>query len=201
MLFPCPWVQIDDQSVDFLDGLRETSHHVLWCHLQFVDEAVDLVDEENRLHFFFQRLTNHGFGLRHGAFNGTGQNETTVNGSHGTGDVATKVNVSRSVDEVDEVIRSFNGVDHRSRGGVDGDTTSRFLLVEVKNASCTCKLVGHHSGTGDEVVREGGLAVVNVSSDAEIPNLRQNVHDFCGFLDVVFFASHGGHRVLVTCAH
>ena len=42
--------------------------------------------------------------------------------------------------------------------------------------------------------------MVNVSSDAQVPDLRENVHDFCGLLDVVFFASHGNHRVLVASA-
>ena len=40
--------------------------------------------------------------------------------------------------------------------------------------------------------------MVNVSSNAQVPDLRKNVHDFCGLLDVVFFASHGYHRVLVA---
>ena len=40
--------------------------------------------------------------------------------------------------------------------------------------------------------------MVNVSSDAQVPDLRKNVHDFCSLLDVVFFASHGNHRVLVA---
>ena len=40
--------------------------------------------------------------------------------------------------------------------------------------------------------------MVDVSSDAQVPDLRKNVHDFCGLFDVVFFASHGYHRVLVA---
>ena len=143
-------------------------------------------------------MANHGFGLRHGALNRTGEDETTVDSTHGTGDVATEVNVAWGIDEVDEVVRAFHGVDHGSRSSVDGDTTGRFLLVEVQHTGCTSEFVGHHSGTSDEVVRERGLAVVNVSSDAQVPDLRKNVHDFCGLLDVVFFASHGYHRVLVT---
>ena len=45
-----------DQLVDLLDGLRKASHHVFGRDLQFVDEAVDLVDEKNRLHLLFQTL-------------------------------------------------------------------------------------------------------------------------------------------------
>ena len=72
------------------------------------------------------------------------------------------------------------------------------MFVKVQHTGCTSEFVGHHAGTSDEVVRERGLAVVNVSSDAQVPDLRKNVHDFCGLLDVVFFASHGNHRVLVA---
>ena len=141
-----------DEFVDLLDGLCETSHHVFGRDLQLVDEAVHLVDEQHRLHLLLQSLANHRFGLWHWPFNRTSKNETTVNSTHGTCDVATKVNVTWRVDEVDEVVRAFHGVDHRGGGSVDGDSTSGFLLVKVEHTCCTSEFVGHHSSTCDEVV-------------------------------------------------
>ena len=41
--------------------------------------------------------------------------------------------------------------------------------------------------------------MVNVRSNAQVTDLGENVHDFGCLLDVVFFASHGYHRVLVFC--
>ena len=167
--------------------------------MEFVDEAVDLVDEQNGLHLLLERLANNRFGLRHGAFNGACKNKTSVDGAHCTGYVATEVDVTGRIDEVDEEVRALNGVHHRGGRCVDGDTTSRFLLVKVQNTCCSSKFVGHHSGPCDEVVRKRGLAVVDVSGNAQVSDLGENVHDFGCLLDVVFFASHGYHRVLVFC--
>ena len=105
------------------------------------------------------------------------------------------------VNEIDEVVRSFHGVNHRSRSRVDGDSTSGFLLVKVQHTGCTSEFVGHHARTCDQVVRERGLTVVNVRCNTQVPDLWKNVHDFCCLLDVVFFASHGYHRVLVDSSH
>ena len=189
--------ELADELVDLLDGLLEARHHVLRGHLKFVDETVDLVDEQHRLDLLLEGLAHHGLGLRHGAFDRTGEDETAVNRTHGTGHVATEVDVAGGVDEVDQEIVAFVGVHHRSAGGVDGDATSGFLLVEVEHAGRTGKVGGHHAGTGDEVVRQRGLSVVDVSSDAEVADLWEIVHDLCGLLDVVFLTSHSDHLAVI----
>ena len=186
-----------DQSVDLFDGLRESCHHVFGGDLKFVDETIHLVDEQNRLDLLFEGLANHCFCLGHGSFNRTSKNEAAVNSTHGTCDVATKVDVAWRIDEVDQVVCSLDSVDHGSGCCVDGDATSGLLFVEVQNTCGASQFVGHHSCACDEVVGKRGLTVVNVSSDAQVPDLRKNVHNFCCLLDVVFFASHGYHRVLV----
>ena len=182
-----------DQFVDLGNGFLESVHHVFRGNLKFVDESVDLVDEENRLHLLLECLTDNSLSLRHWAFNSTSKNETTVNSTHSTSNVATKVDVTRCVDEIDEVICSFNGVNHGSGCSVDGNSTSRFLLVKVENTGSTSQIAGHHSCSSNQVVRECRLSVINVRSNAQISNLWKNVHNFCSLFDVVFFSSHGIH--------
>ena len=189
--------ELADELVDLLDGLLEARHHVLRGHLKFVDEAVDLVDEEHRLDFLLQGLSHHGLGLRHGTFHRAGEDETAVNRTHGTGHVTTEVDVAGRVDEVDQEIVALVGVHHRCTGGVDGDATSRLLLVEVEHAGRAGKVGGHHTGTGDEVVRQRGLPVVDVSGDAEVADLWEIMHDLCGLLDVVFLTSHSDHLAVI----
>ena len=80
--------------------------------MQLVDESVDLVDEENRLHLLLEGLADNGFCLWHGSLNRTGEDETTVNSTHGASHVTAKVNVTWRVNEVDEEVRTLNGVNH-----------------------------------------------------------------------------------------
>ena len=101
-----------DESVDLGDCLFKSLEHVFRCNLQFIDESIDFVDEENRLYFLLQCLANNSFSLGHWAFNSTSQNETSVNSTHGTSYVSTEVNVTWCVDEVDEEICSINSVYH-----------------------------------------------------------------------------------------
>ena len=104
--------KLSDESVHFLDGFSKTGHHVFGSNLQFVNQTVDLVNEKNRLHLFFERLTNNRLRLGHWSFNCTSENKTSIDCTHGTSNVSTEVNVTGCINEVDEVVRSFNSVNH-----------------------------------------------------------------------------------------
>ena len=106
------WSELLDELVDLGNGLLESVHHVLWSDLQLVDESVDFVDEKNRLHLLLECLANNRLSLRHRSFDSTSENETTVDGTHSTSNVAAEVNVTWCVDEVDEVVCVVNSVNH-----------------------------------------------------------------------------------------
>ena len=133
--------ELSNEFVDLDNGLFKSFEHVLWCDLQFVDEAVHFVDEENGLHLLLQCLADNRFGLRHGPFNGTGQDETSVNSTHGTSNVPTEVDVTGCVDQIDQVICPFHGVNHGCRGSVDGDAPSGFLFVKIQDACSASEFV------------------------------------------------------------
>ena len=141
-----------DKTVDLFDGLSKSSHHVFRSYLQLIDETVNLVDEKNWLYLLFQCLTNDGFSLRHWAFDCTCKDETSVNSTHSTCYVATEVNVTGCVDEINQVVGTINAVNHRCGCCIDGNTTSGFLLIEIENTSCACKVTGHHACSRNEVV-------------------------------------------------
>ena len=101
-----------DQFVDLGDGFLKPVHHVLGCYLQLVNQSIDLVNEKNRLDLLLECLTDNSLSLRHWSFNSTSENETTVNSTHSTSNVATKVNVTWCVDEVDQVVYFINSVYH-----------------------------------------------------------------------------------------
>ena len=90
-----------DELVDLVDNLAETDLHLHLIDFQLIDEPVDLIDEENRADTLLEGLTENGLGLGHGAFNCVDENDSAVNCTHSTGDVATEVNVTGRVDHVD----------------------------------------------------------------------------------------------------
>ena len=90
-----------DQVVDLGYLYHEPLLHVLGSYLQLVDESIDLVDEENRLDFLLQSLSNNSLGLWHRPLYGTSQNYTPIDSSHGACDIASEVDMTRGVDEVD----------------------------------------------------------------------------------------------------
>ncbi len=74
------------------------------------------------------------------------------------------------VDQVDEVLLASEVVDHRRARSVDRDAPRLLLLVEVQQELLARELLGHHARARDQVVRERGLAVVDVRGCADVPD-------------------------------
>ena len=64
------------------------------------------------------------------------------------------------------------------------------LLVEVQQTLLPCEFGGHHSGSCNQVVGEGGLSVVDVCCGTEVPDELLILHQLDCFLCIVFSASH-----------
>ena len=122
-----------NQFIDLGDDLLEPLHHLSTIDLQFIDQSIDLVDEKNRTHLLLQSLTNNCLGLRHCTFHRTSEDDTTVNCAHRSCDVTTEIDVTGSINEIDEIIFAADIVNHRGARGVDGDSTSALLLIEIEN--------------------------------------------------------------------
>src|SRR6266540_776958 len=146
-----------DAIVNFHDDLLESLLHLLRADLQLVDEAVDLVDEQDGPHPLLERLADDGLGLGHDPFDGVIEYDHTVDGAHRTGNVPAEVDVARRVDQVDQILTAFEVVDHRCDRRVDRDAARLLLLVVVHEELRARELFGDHPRTCDEGVREGGV--------------------------------------------
>ena len=166
-----------DELVDFVNNSAKADHHLLRVNLQLIDKPVNLVDEQNRVHTLFECLTQHRLGLRHRTLNCVHNDDCAVHSTHCTGDISTKVNVARSINHVDEVLFVSDLVDHGHVGCINGDSTCLFLFVRVHPAGFAGELLADHSCSGEEVIREGGLSVVNVCYDTDVTDVLRIVHE------------------------
>ena len=188
---------VHDLLVEGGDDLGELLDHHLGGELLLDDGPVDLVDEEHGLDTLFECLPDDSLGLGHDSLDSTAEDVYSVQCPHCPGDVSTEVDVSGGIDEVDEVV--LDGVvvlgvpvgnDHCCGSGVDGDSTGCLLLVVVEDTLGSSVVRGHHSGTCDQVVGEGGLSVVDVCCGSEVPDEGLILHQLYCFLCVVLFTSH-----------
>src|SRR6266545_2012556 len=157
-----------DAIVDLHDDLLESLLHLLRADLQLVDEAVDLVDEQDGPHAFLQRLTDDRLRLRHDPFDGVVEYDHAIDGPHRTGDVPAEVDVARRVDQVDQVLAAFEVVDHRCNRGVDRDAARLLLLVVVHEELRARELFADHPRARDERVGQGRFPVVDVCRGADV---------------------------------
>ena len=96
--------------------------------------------------------------------------------------------MSWTVDHVDEVLfflavfRTVLKV-HGNAGGLYGDALLLLEVLEVKQTLLACLTGRDDASLGDQGVGEGGLAVVDVGDDGEVPDALLTVHDFSHLFD------------------
>src|SRR6056297_2104418 len=179
-----------DELVDVGDDGHQPLLHLLRPLLKLGDEAVDLVDEQRRLHALAERLPEHRLGLRHRALDGVDDHQRAVDRAHRAGDVATEVHVARGVDEVDEVVGVLVLVGHRNVRRVDGDTALLLVLLRVHRELLARGVLGDHAGTRQQVVGERRLPVVDVGGDGDVPDVLRVVHQPLALLNDLLASAH-----------
>jgi len=110
---------LPDELVHFGDDSVEALLEGLAGELEFLDGAIDLVDEEDRFDLLPEGLPEHRLGLGHDALDGADHDHGAVDGPHRTGDVPAEVDVTRRIDEVDQVVLVVEFVDDRDVRVVD----------------------------------------------------------------------------------
>ena len=166
-----------NNDVDILNDTEEVLVHVLTVDLELEDGAVNLVDDQDWLDFLTESLTQHSLSLNSDALDVVDDDESTVGDTKGGGNLRGEVNVTRRVDQVDQVAKLVLLVDdfclvvEGNTGGLDGDTTVLFVLTGVSGAGISSCLLGNNTGLGDEGVGQGALAVVDVSNDGHVSDL------------------------------
>ena len=76
-----------DDNVGVLDDALELLVHVLTLDLELEDTSVDLVDEENRLDFLTESLSEHSLGLDTDTLDVIDDDESTIGNSESSGDL------------------------------------------------------------------------------------------------------------------
>jgi len=176
--------------VEFRDDLRELLDHHLRGDLKLVDHPVYLVYEQKRPDTLLQGLPYDRLGLGHDPFHGAAEYENSIKGPHGPCDVTAEVDVTGRIDKIYQIVAAVEAVDHGCIGRIDGDSPGRLLLVEIEEPLLSSQLLGHHARSGNQVVGECGLAVINVRCGADVPYELGPVHQDHCLLDVVLFSAH-----------
>ena len=133
--------------------------------------AVDLVDHDDRLETQRERLTGDEAGLRHRALDRVDQQQHAVDHRQHALDLAAEVGVARGVDDVDV---GFAVLD-RAVLGEDGDTALAFDVVRVHDPLVDLLVLAEGAGLTEQLVHQGGFAMVDVSDDGEVSNRAGHV--------------------------
>ena len=131
--------------------------------------TVDLVDHHDRLQAAGQRLAEHEFGLRQHALGGVDQDDGAVDHVQDALDLAAEIGVAGGVDDVDAHVVP----DHRGDFGQNGDAALFFQVVAVQRALGHRLVGGIGAGLLQQLVGQGGFAMVDVGDDGDIADFRR----------------------------
>ena len=140
--------------------------------LRFRGGQVDLVDDGKDFEVVVDSQIHVGQGLSFDALGGVHHQHRPLAGLQGPGDLVGKVHVPRRVDEVEHVLLPvLGGVEHAHGGGLDGDAPFPLDVHGVQKLGLHVPL-GYGVGELHHPVRQGGLAVIDMSDDAEVADMR-----------------------------
>ena len=130
--------------------------------------TVDLVDDDDRPEADLQRLADHELGLRHRAFGGVDKNDHAIDHRQDALDLTAEIGVARRIDDVDA------GVFPLDRGalGKNGDAALALDVVRVHRPFDLALVLAIGAGLLEQLVDEGGLAVVDVGDDGDISQIH-----------------------------
>ena len=128
---------------------------------------VDLVDHHDDAQIEGQRLLQHKVGLRHRPFLGIDHQQHAIDHPQHPFDLAAEIGVPGRVDDVDPPVMIKEGAILAG----DGDAALFFQIHRVHQALGDNLIVAEHAAVLEQLVDQGGLAVVNVRDDGDIANL------------------------------
>ena len=134
--------------------------------------TVDLVDHDDRLEAHRERLLGHEARLRHRAVHRVDQDQYRVDHRQHALDLAAEVGVARGVDDVDAVFLAVGRLP-ADRGvlGKDRDAAFLFQVVAVHHPLGGDRALAEGAGLLEQLVDEGGFAVVDVGDDGDVAEL------------------------------
>ena len=160
----------DDREIHLLVGRAEAVEQVESLVHDPVGAragAVDLVDDHDRLQTERERFFRHESGLRHRAVDRVDQQQHRIDHGQHALDFAAKVGVAGRVDDVDAVVLPL----HSRVLGQDGNAAFAFQVIGIHDAFDVFAAVSERAGLAQQLVDEGGLAVVDVRDDGDITQI------------------------------
>jgi len=129
--------------------------------------AINLIDHDKRLEPHFKGFGEHKSRLRHRAFGGIDQNQTTIGHAEYTFDFATKIGVSRRIDNVD--LHPF--VRQGDVFSENGNAPLSFQVVGIENA-LGCQLAGAKlAALGKQAIDQRRVSMVDVGNDDDVAEI------------------------------
>lgn len=151
---------VGDDDVGQIDDSDEVLVHGLTVELELEDGSVDLVDHENGSDLLTHSLSEDSFGLDTNTFDTIDDDEGTVSNSEGSGNFRGEIDVSRGIDEVDEVRGLGSGsvdivlVVEGDTSGLDGNTSFLLILTGIGVTGITSSLVGDDTSLANQRVTQ-----------------------------------------------
>ena len=157
-------------KLELLVGRAEVHHQVerLVDHLFGAGAlAVDLVDADHDREVGVDGVTQDEARLGHGALGGVDEKDRAVGHPEHALDLAAEVGVAGGVDDVDLDALVLDGDVLRQ----DGDAALALLVVGVEHALLYLLVLAERVRCLEHLVHEGGLAVVDVGDDGDVPDV------------------------------
>jgi hypothetical protein len=154
-------IQIDEQVVNLVQ-------HFLNARVR----PVDLVDHYNRRQPRFERLHQHVARLRQWAFARVHQQHHAVDKFQRALHLAAEIAVTRGIDNIDFVV----AVAHAGGLGENRDSTLALQFIRIHGAFGMAFVGAKHAALIEHRVDQRGFAVINVSNDRDVTNLRTYRH-------------------------
>src|SRR5580700_7185914 len=172
-------VGVEDRKVELVLGGVKIDEEIVDLVEDFLGArvgAVDFVDDEDGREARFESFGEDVAGLRQRAFGSVDEEHDAIDHFEGAFDFAAEVGVARSVDDVDLLAFVVDG----GVFGEDGDAALALQLVRVHDAVGDGFVSAEGAGLAEELIDEGGLAVVDVGDDGDVANLAQRRILFSG---------------------
>ena len=184
---------------------------LLGVQLQLGNHTVQLVAHQHGADTLGQGLAQHGLGLHAHSTDRVHDDQGTISHTKGSRDLRREVDVSRRIDQVDQVgvlldlnillsgIALLRGVQRSSRllidrlrivlevqgdtGRLDGNATLLLISTGIRETGVTGSLLGDDTSLRHQSIGKGGLAVIDVGDHRKVTDVVSHIHHMTDLID------------------
>ena len=158
---------VNDRKIELLVGRLEFDEEIENHVEHFVRTrvfAVDLVDDNNRLHFVLQRLAQNKTRLRLRPIVRIDNEQHAVHHFHDPLDFAAEIGVARRIDDVDPITVPLKSCVLRA----NGDSFFALEIHRIHHALFNLLIGAKRARLAQQLIDQRGLAVIDVRNDGDI---------------------------------